>query len=234
MHISCDQSPKGCFAVVLVGKKIFDLSVVIRIRKMSMVFDLVSSICKQARANSMPVHILPEIQMHVTFVNPVFKMEGNDRQPVPLTDEQSRLYDELLCALRQSPARRLMSRLSEKELEFTDIRIGPATISLTGYVPEFTESQLQMERILRSQYPGFDFDEGHPFLHLTALRFLPEISKSNCERLGALVSEEAAQYPAILKYSILPNDFIAVRFDRLFMPWIDEARGAEFASTDAM
>ncbi len=234
MHLSNTCNGDAFPAILPAGTRILDLSLVIGIRAESNVHTLVRAIRREARQEELHIHTLPEEQVHITFLNPVFMVEAADRPPLPSPRTQVLQYMELLAALRQDRSLTLLSKLCRNELKFANALLTSTGLLLTGHLTDFEALQSKMERMLRGRSLHFGFPQGNPRLHLTILRFLPDTSGSDRNRLSLIAASEIKRYSGDLSHSIVPQDFLAVRFDRLYSPWINEARGPDFICRDAV
>lgn len=207
----------------VIGQRIFDLTLAARVPVGTAVHTLTSNIQNEARALVPRAHVLPLAQVHVTVVNPVFLMEG--QQVLPAADKQSKLFAKFVEVLNSAVVRQVLG--VPLQVSFREILVRQRDIKLMAdqnAANPLSSLQLNLAEILRQADTRFDFAEGHPSCHTTLLRFGPDLTEADHSIVLDIIRKAAANSePHALSMTLRPEDYVAVRFDGLFMPWAEEA-----------
>lgn len=228
LQVRCPERFPVISGTTRIGSPIFDLSVNLQLRRGSAVFDLVTSITRRASVLGSHVHILPTDQMHVTFLNPVFRMQDRSGDVMPDPDEQTELFESLSAALRSESAQRILSRFEGTSISFVALEVTPRDVKLCGDLPMWGDAQRQLASVLQDRDARFDHAEGHSRFHVTILRYRPGITEAALDTLRNIVADVAAQASPEIHHVVRLTDFLAVKFEQLFQPWVVQARAPEF------
>jgi hypothetical protein len=207
-----------------IGKRIFDLSINALIAKRFAAAKFIHQIQEKAKDSVPNVHILPSGQIHITFINPIFKMEG--KHSIPGQREQEELFEKFTDILKTN--RRAQQILGATYfIQFGGIFVREKDVRIVvdeaASHDKVVSAQEELGQILLAEDECFDLGEGTPVLHSTILRFGPEFNQSDYNQLSKILQGSAEEYsPEQLAIKITINEMRAVQFNGLFVPWEKE------------
>ena len=221
--------------VNVIGKRIFDLSLVATMPQSSRLHTFVKEVADRARP--LGYHVLPAEQMHVTVINPLFMMEKESggftdvqRVMFETPEEQRMLFAGFNSVVMKMADEGLFD--NELTLSASDVLFRPRDLKVLMPANAQWKAMLgSLEERLKSNSPWFDFLEGPPLLqrngtdyvHATVLRFPMDIDAAKHEALLGIVEDEAGKVCEDLMFKVSRQNLLIVMFTGLFEPWVREA-----------
>ncbi len=196
----------------IIGKKIFDLSIVISLQHISLFKDLFKDL-----KNVKNLHILPQDQLHLTFINPVFldftkpsSQRLNPEKQIELWQKLNKFMEDLFWQQITFPL----------EITIDQILIRPHDIKFicdNNSIKLLKNCQELISSKLKTIDPNFDFPEGTPFPGITIARFKSNFNNEDLKGTIKILDVYTKQLP--LKITLSKDLFLAVMFKSLFLPW---------------
>ncbi|MFA5105017.1 MAG: hypothetical protein WC527_07585 [Candidatus Margulisiibacteriota bacterium] len=207
--------------VTVTGKRIFDLSVNARMLPGStphfFVTGTQSNIAEAFPSSS--VQVLPAEQVHITVINPIFRMDP-DKGPIPSDAEAEDLFGLFERAMMGQEAQAIISQAVD--VKFDTFMFRERDVKLCGTSDGLDAMREGLAGVLRAVDRRFDFAEGMPGIFTTIARFGTGMSKTDYKSLRAIIERSASEIDEPINFHITPQNLAGVLFTGLFTPWVRE------------